>query len=54
MMDRIAEWIELFLVNLGMALTRISAEQRRMITLFLASLLLAAVVARALQITVLH
>jgi hypothetical protein len=54
MMDRISEWIELLLVNLGMALTRISTEQRRMITLFLASLLLAAVAARALQLAVLR
>jgi hypothetical protein len=54
MMDRISEWIELLLVNLGMALARISTEQRRMITMFLASLLLAAVVARALQIAVLR
>ena len=54
MMDRISEWIELLLVNLGMALTRISTEQRRMITLFLASLLLAAVVARVLQMAVLR
>lgn len=54
MMDRIAEWIELLLVNLGMALTRISTEQRRMITLFLASLLVAAVVARVLQTVVMR
>ena len=54
MMDRIAEWIELLLVNLGMALTQISAKERTMISLFLASLLLAAVASRALYMLVLR
>jgi hypothetical protein len=54
MMDRISEWIELLLVNLGMAITKISTEQRKMITLFLVSLLLASVAARALQIAILR
>lgn len=49
MMDRIFEMIELFLVNLGMALSRLSSEEKQTVTLFLASLLLAAVVAHALQ-----
>jgi hypothetical protein len=52
MMDRIAEWIELLLVNLGMALTKLSAEQRRMISLFLVSLLVTAMVARILYTAV--
>ncbi|HEY4380082.1 MAG TPA: hypothetical protein VGN01_07025 [Acidobacteriaceae bacterium] len=54
MMDRITEWIEMLLVNLGLALNKISPEQRTMVTLFLTSLLVAAVVARALQLAVLR
>jgi hypothetical protein len=54
MIDWISEWIELLLVNLGIALTSISTEQQRMITLFLASLLFAAVVVHALRIAVLR
>jgi hypothetical protein len=52
MIDRISEMIEMLLVNLGMALTQLSSEESMTITLFLASLLLAAVVAHALQVAV--
>ncbi len=52
MMDRIAELLEMLLVNLGMALTRLSDEQKTTISLFLASLMLAAVAAHALQLAV--
>jgi hypothetical protein len=49
MVDRIFEMVELFLVNLGMQLGRLSEQQKRMVSLFLASLLVAAVVTRVLQ-----
>jgi hypothetical protein len=54
MMDRIFEIIEMFLVNLGLALNRLSPEEKRTVSFFLASLLVAAVVARALQFAVAH
>ena len=54
MMDRIADWIDLLLVNLGLALNKVSDEQRRMITLFLASLLVAALMSRALYMAMQH
>ena len=54
MFDRISEMIELLLVNFGMMLTRMSDQEKRMISLFLGSLFVAAVVARALQIAVLR
>jgi hypothetical protein len=52
MMGRIAELIEMVLVNLGMALTRLSDEEKTTVSLFLASLVLAAVAAHALQVAV--
>jgi hypothetical protein len=50
MLDRINEMIEMFLVGLGQALSRLSKEETRMITLLLAFLVLASVVGRVLQI----
>jgi hypothetical protein len=41
--------IERFLVGLGLAISRLSAEEKNMISLLLAFLLLAAVAARALR-----
>jgi hypothetical protein len=49
-MDRISEMITLFLVGLGQKLSRLSEEETTMITLFLASLLLAAAAAQALHV----
>jgi hypothetical protein len=49
MMDRISEMIELFLVNLGMAANRISDEEKNMVTMFLASLIIAAAATHTLQ-----
>jgi hypothetical protein len=54
MLDRISEMLELLLVNLGMALTRLSDEQIRRVTLFLASLLVAAMAASVLRFAVAH
>ena len=42
MMDRISEMIEMFLVNLGLALNKMSNEEKKTVTLFLASLMVAA------------
>jgi hypothetical protein len=53
MMDRISEWVEMFLVQLGLTLTQLSAEESKTITLFLASLILAAAAAHALQVAAL-
>jgi hypothetical protein len=49
MLDRLNEWIELFLVGLGQALSRLSADEKKMISLLLVFLLVAAAAARALQ-----
>lgn len=54
MFDRINELIEMFLVSLGITLNRISDEQKDMVTLFLASLAVAAVVSHMLQAAVLR
>jgi hypothetical protein len=51
-MDRISELIVLFLVGLGQKLSRLSEDETAIITLFLASLLVAALVAHTLQIAV--
>jgi hypothetical protein len=51
MMDRISEMLEIVLVKLGMALAQLSDEQKKMVTLFLASLLFAAVAANVIQAT---
>lgn len=49
MLDRLNELIEQFLVGLGLTLSRLSTEEKRMITLLLAFLLIAAVASPALQ-----
>ena len=49
MMDRIFEMIEMFLVNLGLALNKMSNEEKKTVTLFLASLMVAAMATRVLQ-----
>jgi hypothetical protein len=49
-MDRISELITLFLVGLGQKLSRLSDAETGMITLFLASMVLAAAAAHALQV----
>jgi hypothetical protein len=49
-MDRISELIMLFLVGLGQKLSQLSDAETRLITLFLASLLLAAVAAHVLHV----
>jgi hypothetical protein len=54
MFDRISELIEMFLVSLGITLNRISDEEKTMVTLFLASLAVAAVVSRVLKLSILH
>jgi hypothetical protein len=51
MMDRISEMFEIVLVKLGMTLAQLSEEQKKMITLFLASLTFAAIAAKVLQAT---
>jgi len=51
MLDRMSEMLELILVRVGMAMGHASDEQKKMITLFLGSLLFAAVVANVLQAT---
>ncbi len=50
MLDRLGELIEEFLVALGLMLSRLSPEQKSMVTLLLTFLLIAAAVARVLQI----
>jgi hypothetical protein len=49
MLDRLNELIEQFLVALGLTLSQLSPEEKTMITLLLTFLLVAAVVARFLQ-----
>jgi hypothetical protein len=49
-MDRISELITLFLVGLGQKLSRLSEEETNMISLFLASLLLAAIAGQTLHV----
>ena len=51
MMDRIGEIIERFLVALGLALSRLSPEEKGMVTLLLTFLLVAAAITRVLQMT---
>ena len=50
MLDRIQEMITLFLVGLGQHLSRLSADEKRMITLGLAFLMIAAAATRMLQL----
>jgi len=49
MLDRIGELLEMFLVGLGQFLTRLSSEEKTMISLLLGLLMLAAVMSRALS-----
>jgi hypothetical protein len=49
MLDRLNELIEEYLVGLGLTLSRLSSEETKMITLFLASLLVAAAAACVLH-----
>jgi hypothetical protein len=49
MFDRIFEMIEMFLVNLGLAMNRMSAEEKKTVSVFLASLMVAAIASRVLQ-----
>jgi nucleoside permease NupC len=51
MMDRISEMFELVLVKTGMALSQLSDEQKKTVSLFLVSLMFAAVVANVLEAT---
>jgi hypothetical protein len=51
MMDRIGQIIEQILVSLGLALSRLSPEEKGMVTLLLTFLLVAAAITRVLQMT---
>jgi hypothetical protein len=50
MMERIFEMIEMLLVNLGLAMNRLSDEETGMVSMFLASLVVAALASRVLHI----
>lgn len=54
MMDRIFEMIEMFLVNLGLAMNKMSNEEKKTVSLFLASLMFAAIASRILQAALIH
>jgi hypothetical protein len=54
MMDRISEILEIALVRLGMALGQMSQEQTNLVTLFLVSLMVAALASSFLQSLVAH
>jgi hypothetical protein len=54
MMDRISEMIEMLLVNLGLAMNKMSNEEKKTVTLFLASLMVAAMATRVLQAAFAH
>lgn len=49
MLDRINEMITLFLVGLGQALSRLSDEEKTMVSLLLSFLLVAAAASRVLH-----
>jgi hypothetical protein len=49
MLDRFTELIEQFLVGLGLTLSRLSSEEKTMVTLLLAFLLVAAAAAGVLH-----
>ena len=49
MLDRLGELLEQFLVGLGQFLTRLSSEEKTMISLLLGLLMIAAAMARALN-----
>jgi hypothetical protein len=51
MLDRIGELLEMLLVGLGQFLQRLSSEEKTMIGLLLALLMLAAAMSRALQLS---
>jgi hypothetical protein len=51
MMDRISEMFELAMVKLGMTLSQLSDEQKKMVSLFLVSLMVAAIAGNLLQAT---
>lgn len=48
MLDRLGELLEMFLVGLGQFLTRLSSEEKTMISLLLALLTIAAMMSRVL------
>lgn len=48
MLDRIGELLEMFFVGLGQFLTRLSSEEKTMISLLLGMLMVAAAMSRAL------
>jgi hypothetical protein len=48
MLDRLGELLEQFLVGLGQFLTRLSSEEKTMISLLLALLMIAAMMSRVL------
>jgi hypothetical protein len=48
-LDHFNELMERFLVGLGLAISRLSAEEKNMISLLLAFLLVATIAARALH-----
>jgi hypothetical protein len=48
MLDRLGELLEMFLVGLGQFLTRLSSEEKTMIGLLLALLMIAAMMSRVL------
>ena len=48
MLDRIGELLEMFLVGLGQFLTRLSSEEKTMISLLLGLLMVAAAMSRVL------
>jgi hypothetical protein len=54
MFDPISEWLEMFLVNLGIQLNRISPEDATMVTAFLASLMVAALASHLLPVLILR
>jgi len=49
MLDRIGELLEMFLVGLGQFLTRLSSEEKTMISLLLGLLMVAAAMSRVLS-----
>ena len=49
MLDRIGELLEQFLVGLGQFLTRLSSEEKTMISLLLTLLMIAAAMSRVLN-----
>jgi len=52
MLDRLSEMMAMFLVALGQAISRLSPQQKQMVTLLLTFLMVACAMARALQLAV--